>query len=131
MTDPAKRVTRTLVYDIRANRFRYLKPKRRPTPGYAAGTAYIQGQDAVLAIIGAREPEQWVYSFKKNDWTQLPKQSAGQPKFHFPYVQMDYVAKHGVLVNYGGGTSLMRPDVGKLDWSGVPASAASGKKPGK
>lgn len=113
----AKKAAATMVYDIAGNKFIDLQPKRQP-PGIAAGVAYLEGQNAVLASIdcGARKFEQWVYSFEKNDWAPLPL--AADPGFAFqaPYTQMDYVAKYGVLVNFAGRTFVMRPDVKTLAW---------------
>ena len=48
--DPRKKEYRTLVYDIKSNRFIDLKPPKQPQ-GRACGTAYIDGQDAVYAAI--------------------------------------------------------------------------------
>jgi hypothetical protein len=111
--------TRTLVYDIEANRFIDLQPANQP-PGKATGTAFIQEQGVILCTIdtGDRKMEQWVYSLEKNCWARLPLNVAGERKFTFqnPYTQVDYVAEFGVLVNFAGRTFVMRPDFGKFDW---------------
>jgi hypothetical protein len=111
--------TRTLVYDIKANRFIDLEPANQP-PGKATGTAYIQDQGVILCAIdtGDRHMEQWVYSLEENRWAQFPLNVAGERKFAFqnPYTQMDYVAKYGVLVNFAGRTFVMRPDFSKFNW---------------
>jgi hypothetical protein len=93
--------------------FTELKPKRQP-PGVAATVEYISGQGAVYAAIGRQE--QWVYSFEKNDWVQLPVQTDGlEFGFSRPYAQLVYAAKYGVLVNLPG-TQLMCPDVSQVKW---------------
>jgi hypothetical protein len=112
----------TWVYEVKANRFCDLKPKRQPTPGEPLTVEYIDGQDAVLAIIQNRprkKQEQWVYSLKRNTWAELPVESDGRVGFTGPYGQMVYVAKYGVLVNTGSanhGTSVMRPDASRIQW---------------
>jgi len=115
--DPRKKEYKTWIYDIKANKFIDLKPPKQPQ-GRACGTAYVQEQDAVLAMIdtGGRKFEQWAYSLKKNAWAQLPLEAEGRMRIQAPYTQMDYVAKHGVLVNYAGSTWVMRPDVSKVKW---------------
>lgn len=109
---------RTWVYDIASNRFLDLKPKRQPTAAEEPGTVlYLEGQDAVFAALG--RDQQWVYSFQRNTWTELPMASDGPVAFARPYCQMVYVGKYGVLVNTGSagrGTSLMRPDLSELRW---------------
>ena len=110
-------ISRTWVYDIKSNKFIELKPANQPD-GKALGTAYIEGQDAVIAILssGYHKYEQWVYSFKHNKWVQLPVDKKSGVRFQAPYCQMDYVVKHGVLVNFAGRTHVMRPDIGQLEW---------------
>ena len=75
-------------------------------------------EHAVMAIInpGYRKFEQWIYSFKRNKWLQLQFDPKSGVRFQAPYCQMDYVAKHGVLVNFAGRTYVMRPDISKLKW---------------
>jgi hypothetical protein len=104
---------KTWVYDVDTNVFTELKPKRQPA-GLARTVEYINGQGAVYAAIGNQE--QWVYSFEKNDWGQLPVQNDGC-KFAFtgPYAQLVYSAKYGVLVNLPA-TQIMRPDVSQVKW---------------
>ena len=112
----------TWVYDVKTNRFLDLKPKRLPPPGEPLTVEYIEGQNAVLAIINRRPEnrrEQWVYSFARNTWAELPVEGHERIAFAGPYCQMVYVAKHAVLVNTGSanrGTSLMRPDLSHLQW---------------
>jgi hypothetical protein len=110
-------ISRTWAYDIKANKFIELKPANQPE-GKALGTAYIEGQDAVIAIFSAgyHKYEQWVYSFGRNKWVQLPFDKKSGIRFQAPYCQMDYVAKHGVLVNFAGRTHVMRPDISKVQW---------------
>ena len=107
---------RTWVYDIAANRFTDLEPKRQP-PGQPGTVAYLEGQDAVLAAIG--RDQQWVYSFARNTWAPLPLASDSKFEFDPVYTQLDYVAKYGVLVSVGAasrGTAVMRPDASKAKW---------------
>ena len=109
---------RTWVYDVRQNRFIDLKPANQPTPGAVIGTAYVQDQSCVLAIVRPRhgETEQWVYSLGHNRWQPLPLEADGRVQFQAPYTQIDYVTKHGVLVNVAGHTHLMRPEFEGLKW---------------
>lgn len=118
----------TWVYDIKENRFTNLKPRRmpefKPKPGSQAPATveYLEGQDAVIAVLreGWGGPwQQWVYSFKHNTWAPLPRDSDSEIGFTSPYGQMVYVAKYGVLVNMGSaskGTAVMRPDVSQVKW---------------
>lgn len=106
----------TWIYDIKANRFVDLKPKNQP-PGDPRTVEYLNGQDAVFAIIG--KGEQWVYSFKHNNWQPLPLASDGPIGFASPYAQLVYVPRYDVLVNTGSasrGVAIMRPDVKALKW---------------
>jgi len=107
----------TWVYDIKSNTFTDLKPKRQP-PSSAQTVEYINGQDAVFAVISGGQ--QWVYSFKENAWAPLAL-DADDPKMGFsgPYAQTVYSAKYGVLVNLGAasrGTALLRPDFSQVKW---------------
>jgi len=70
-------------------------------------------QDAVFAVINRNQ--QWVYSFQKNTWAELPVAGAKVP-FARPYGQVVYCAKYGVLVCPRGGTFIIRPDVGRAKW---------------
>jgi RNA polymerase sigma factor (sigma-70 family) len=104
---------RTWVYDVKTARFTDLKPKHQP-PGVITGTVYMADKDAVFAGMG-RSGEQWVYSFKKKDWAELP----GKGRFSGPYAQMGYFPKYGVVVHVGSasrGTKVMRPDPGAAKW---------------
>lgn len=105
---------RTWVYDVAKNRFADLKPKAQP-PGEPRTVEFIDGQDAVYAVIGDRKNlQEWVYTFADNTWRRLETTRDGPLSFATPYAQTVYVAKYGVLVNMGhasGGTAVMRPDV--------------------
>jgi hypothetical protein len=118
--DPKKKLFRTWVYDIKTNRFIDLKAANQPQ-GTACGTVYLEDQNAVLVALntGGRKFEQWVYSFKRNKWAPLPFAiDSGSSKYFFkaPYTQMDYVAKYNVVINYNGRTSVMRVDLGKINF---------------
>ena len=102
---------RTLVYDVKTNRFIDLKPKRLP-PGLASTVEYLNDQKVVFAIINRKGP--WVYSFERNTWAPLP--TAGPIRYTAPYGQVVYSAKYGVLVSPRPPTTIMRPDVGKVKW---------------
>ena len=106
---------RTWVYDVKSNRFRNLSPKVQP--GVQPTTVeYVNGQNAVMAVTRSR---QWVYSFDRNTWKELPLQSDRRMGFAGPYGQMVYSAKYGVFVNMGSasrGVAVMRPDVSKIEW---------------
>ena len=108
----------TWLYDLETNRFTNLKPPREPE-GMPLVVEYIEGQNAVLAVIHCRGKgvEQWVYSLERNRWAPLPLKAEGKrlPQFQRPYGQMLYVARYGVLVNLPG-TWLMRPDVKAAEW---------------
>lgn len=114
----------TWVYDIKENRFTNLRPKRQPgedrlKAGLQAGeprtVEYIESQKCVFAAIG--RDEQWVYSFERNTWAPLPLKAEGE-RFGFqnPYAQLVWVARHGVLVNFAGATSVLRPDFSQVQW---------------
>lgn len=100
----------TWLYDIKANAFRDLRPRRQP-PREALAIEYVQGQGCVLAIINPGE--MWVYSLAENDWTPMELRDQGEKvRFQHPYGQMVYVARHGVLVNFSGTTTfVMRPEL--------------------
>lgn len=104
---------RTWVFDVKSATFKDLKPERQPPPGAVRVAEYIDGQDAVLAVITNRakgkRAEHWVYSFKKNTWTPMTYANK-PPGVSSPYGQLVYVAKYGVFVNLPG-VQVMRPDV--------------------
>lgn len=104
---------KTWIYDVDGNAFTEIKPKRQPA-GPAHTVEYLVGQGAVYAAIGSQE--QWIYSFERNDWVQIPVRADGC-KFGFSerYAQLVYSAKYGVLVNLPA-TLLMRPDVSQVKW---------------
>lgn len=107
----------TWLYDIKGNKFTELKPKHEPS-GLFNGLEYMPEQKLALGII-AESKQQWVYSFEKNDWTQLPvKTDGGVTAFDAPYGHMVYATRHGVFVNYSErfGTWVMRPDFSQIDW---------------
>ncbi|MBM4035463.1 MAG: hypothetical protein FJ291_27290 [Planctomycetes bacterium] len=114
----------TWVYDIKENRFINLKPERQPgedrlkaelRTGEPRTVEYVESQKCVFAVIG--RDEQWVYSLERNAWAPLPLKSDGAPiRFQDPYAQLVWVAKHGILVNFAGATSLMRPDFSGVKW---------------
>jgi hypothetical protein len=104
---------RTWVYDVATSKFTDLKPKHHP-PGVITGVLYMADKDAVFAGLG-KSGGQWVYSFKRNDWAELP----GKGRFSRPYAQMGYFPKYGVVVHVGStsrGTKVMRPDPGAAKW---------------
>ncbi len=106
----------TWVYDVKRNAFTDLKPKAQP-PASPRAAEYIDGQDAVFAVVGGGE--QWVYSFKRNTWAPLPLEADAAMGFASPYAQVVYSAKYGVLVNVGShsrGTAVMRPDFSQIKW---------------
>jgi hypothetical protein len=105
------------MYDIKSNRFTELKPKRRPSMGVCTVVEYLQGHDALVAIVrlAERSYEQWVYSLQHNSWAELPLQGE-KPQFAGPYGQMAYVFKYGVLVNVPKTTLLLRPDLRDMNW---------------
>ncbi len=99
----------TWVYEIAANRFRRLRPRRRPV-GLPGTVVHVPDQNAVYAVIHdprTRRAGQWMYSFARNTWVELT--TAGQAvRFPRPYTQLVYVPTHKVLVNVPR-TALMRP----------------------
>lgn len=106
----------TWVYDISSNKFTNLHAKNPPA-GNGYGTEYLVGQDAVFMV--GKGDREYVYSFRHNAWQALAVSGKvrrrGKSFYAYPYVQMCYVAKYGVLVN-APKTSVMRPDVSKLRW---------------
>jgi hypothetical protein len=109
-----KRTSRqgTWLYNVKSNRFVDCKPKRQP-PGMATTVEYLDGQDAVYAVIDRKA--EWVYSLKHNTWAPLPTGGA-KVRFTGPYGQVVYVARYGVLVQPRPPTAVMRPDVGAIAW---------------
>jgi hypothetical protein len=104
----------TFVYDVKTNRFSELPAKRELPLKPVQVVEYVPSQKCLLAII---EQQQWVYSFEKGDWSQLPmKTEGGNMGFQGPYGQMVWVEKYGVFVNMAGATWVMRPEFDKLDW---------------
>ncbi len=113
------RFKRTWVYDVKANKFIDLQPKRA-LPGVPLVVEYVQPAKCVLGIFRIDgKDEQWVYSLEKNAWAPLEiKTDTGKIVFQSPYGQMVWVQKFGVLMNYHprSGTSLMRPDFAAIQW---------------
>jgi len=110
---------KTWVYDVKANRFTLLEPRRSPpTPKIVMGAEYVPEQNAVYTVLFVqkgkqRSQEEWIYSFDRNDWAKLT--TKGKKAFCRPYNQVAYVPRYGVLVNVRG-TSIMRPDFSGLEW---------------
>ncbi len=104
-------------YDIASNRFTELKPRRRPSMGVCTVVAYLQGHDALLAVVRRAERtfEQWVYSLEHNSWVELPLVGE-KPELVGPYGQMAYVARYGVVVSVPKTTTILRPDLEALKW---------------
>lgn len=122
------------MYDVRTNRFTELEPKRRPSMGVCTVVEYLQGHDALLAIVrrGSRDFEQWVYLLEHNTWAELPLRGE-TPQFAGPYGQMAYVAKYGVLLSVPKTTLILRPDlsgIGELRAAGGPAAQRAFSQPG-
>jgi Galactose oxidase, central domain len=110
--EPLKQTT--YLYDVKKNVFTELPATNTPPVRAVQVVEYAQAQKCVLAIVGK---QQWVYSFEKKDWTQLPlKVEKGGMHFQAPYGQMVWVAKYGVFINWCKYTFVMRPDFGKIDW---------------
>jgi hypothetical protein len=108
----------TWLFDIETATFKNLEPKRQPPSGDVRVAEYIDGQNAVLAVITNRakkkRAEHWVYSFKKNTWAPM-KYNGKAAGVSGPYGQLAYVAKYGVFVNLPR-AQVMRPDVSAVDW---------------
>ena len=99
------------MYDIKTNRFTELKPKRIPA-GRCEIVVYLEGHNAIFATVSGKP---WVYSCERNAWAELPVKG-DRPYFNGPYGQVDYVKRHGVLVNVPGQTVVMRPDLSRIKW---------------
>lgn len=109
----------TWLYDIQANRFVDQKPKRLPPAGRIHVATYLQGHEAVLAVIRneqSKESEPWVYSLEHHNWAPLP--TAGEKiRYVGPYGQLVYVAKFGVVVSVRKPNAVLRPDLRQIDWN--------------
>ncbi len=106
----------TWIYDIAKNKFRNTNAKNQPD-AKPDTVEYIQGQNAAMMI--ANRSHQWIYSFEKNAWAQLPIKKDAKMGFAGPYAQMVYSPQYGVFVNMGKasqGTAVMRPDVSKVSF---------------
>lgn len=109
---PLKQVT--FLYDVKSNSFGELRARATPPVRPVQVVEYCAPQKCALAIIGN---QQWVYSFEKGDWAELPLVSEpGRVSFQAPYGQMVWVEKYGVFVNFAGRTWVMRPDFSKAPW---------------
>jgi hypothetical protein len=102
-------------YNFTENKFSELPAKRTPPLKSVQAVEYCEAQKCLLAIINN---QQWVYSFDKGDWAELPMktESGGKMGFQEPYGQMVWVAKYGVFVSFCGDTRLMRPDFSQVKW---------------
>jgi hypothetical protein len=109
------------LYDTAENKFSELRAAHTPPTGGVQVVEHVESQKCVLAVIGG---QQWVYSFEKNDWAQLPMavEGGGKMGVQGPYGQLVWAAKYGVFVNFTGGTWVMRPDFSQLKFD-----AAGGK----
>jgi len=106
----------TFAYDAKTGKFSELPAKRELPLKPVPVVEYVPSQKCLLAII---DSQQWVYSFEKGDWAQLPlKSEGGMRGFTGPYGQMVWVEKYGVFVNVApyGSTWLMRPDFSQVKW---------------
>ena len=109
---PLKQVT--FAYDVKAGTFSELPAKKTPPVRAVQVVEYCEAQKCLFAMIGN---QQWVYSFEKGDWAELPLASEpGGVKFQSPYGQLVWVAKYGVFVNFAGSTWVMRPDFSQVKW---------------
>ncbi len=102
------------LYDTKENRFAELVATHTPPAGRVQVVEYVEAQKCVMAVVDNR---QWVYSFDKNDWAQLPLAVDGGGKMGVsgPYGQLVWSAKYGVFVNLSGGaTWVMRPDFSQI-----------------
>jgi hypothetical protein len=105
----------TFAYDFKENRFAELPARKTPPVRAIQVVEYCDAQKSLLALLGN---QQWVYSFAKGDWAELPLASEpGGVKFQAPYGQMVWVEKYGVFVNFAGSTWVMRPDFSQLKWN--------------
>ena len=111
---PMKQVT--WLFDWKENKFTELAPRHTPPAAPVKVVEHVAAQNCAMAVIG---DEQWVYSFERNDWAELPVAVDGGGKMAVtgPYGQMVWVEKHGVFVNFDRrATWVMRPDFGKVAW---------------
>ncbi|MDD4890598.1 MAG: hypothetical protein PHU85_11805, partial [Phycisphaerae bacterium] len=113
---PMKQVT--YLYDTKENTFTELKPKHTPPLGGVQDVEYVESQKCAFAVIGN---QQWVYSFEKNDWAQMPLtvDAGGRMSFQSPYSQLVWVEKYGVFVNLSAGTWLLRPDFARIPGNAI------------
>ncbi|MGQ9663305.1 MAG: Kelch repeat-containing protein, partial [Kiritimatiellia bacterium] len=112
--DPKKCPLRqiTFLYDVASNSFRELPARRTPPVHAVQVVEYCEAQKCLLAIVGN---QQWVYSFEKQTWSEMPLVTdGGKMSFQAPYGQMVWVAKYGVFVNFDGRTWILRPEFGQL-----------------
>ncbi len=105
----------TFAYDMKTGKFSELPAKRELPLQPVRVVEYVPAQKCLLAIIAP--DQQWVYSFEKGDWAQLPmKTEGGGMRIQAPYGQMVWVEKYGVFVNMVGNTWVMRPDFSQVKW---------------
>jgi len=103
------------LYDVHRNRWIRLESKGTPPPARPLIVCYLDGQDAVwicLARQWGRERAEWFYSLKTGQWT---RREGDAPAAAYPYGQVVYVRRFGVLVNVAQRPPMvMRPDVAGL-----------------
>jgi hypothetical protein len=102
----------TWIYDIQENKFNKLNPSKEPK-GLPNTVVYIPDQKAVFAIIN--NEHQWIYSFEKQTWGEMPLKGSGEVQFMRPYAQTVYSEKYGVLVNLPN-TKIMRPNFSEINF---------------
>lgn len=123
-TKDEKRPQELWLYDVKANTWSNLHPTRMPPRAQVTTVEYVQGQNKAIAFIQAGSmTAQWVYSFEKNGWAELPYQGddAKAGVWHGAYGQAVWVEKYGVFVNIsnrdpGSRVTVMRPDLSQLKW---------------
>ncbi|MFW6107992.1 MAG: Kelch repeat-containing protein [bacterium] len=100
-------------YDVKTNTWQKLESKNTPAPARPLIVCYLDGQDAVWACLArkwGRQRKNYFYSLKTGAWTEIEGEAPGVA---YPYGQVVYVRKFGVLVNVAA-TKVMRPDVSTL-----------------
>jgi hypothetical protein len=113
--DPKKGGYRPCAYDLKTNTWEGLESKDPPPPARVLVVRCLDGQDAVWACLArkwGRERTNWLYSLKTGRWKKLPGKAPG---VLYPYGQVVYVSRFGVLFNLAT-NQLMRPDVSKMEW---------------
>jgi hypothetical protein len=102
------------LYEIDGNRWIKLKSEGTPPPARPLIVCCLDGQDAVwvcLARQWGRERSEWFYSLDTGQWRQI---KGTTPDVAYPYGQVVFVQKFGVLINVAQRPArVMRPDVNK------------------